>query len=147
VPTKNIPLPVEQSDVEIAFPAHALDIMPAMRDMPVEFQDGTSPWCDLQQCWFALGMSDRFSFEPATINGETLDPVKVFRHLKAIQGSFAPKHEHKVAAVSYLASIWMKSVIYGPPGTPDDQLRVLGEASLEEWLAYFNSADTEEEEE
>lgn len=139
-----IPMPVEISDATLAFPASALEFMPEWEEIPKEFQTGDSPWCDLQHVWFYDGMSQRFSFIPKEIDGVKLDPVKVYRQLQAIQGTFACKHQHKRAAVSYLASLWMDSVIYGPPDTPDDQLRVLGETPLEEWLEHFAEADTKE---
>jgi hypothetical protein len=31
-------------------------------------------------------------------------------HLKAIMGSFQPKHEHKTAGVAYLMSLWFEAV-------------------------------------
>lgn len=130
-------LPVDLNDASVAFPADALDYMPKYEDIPEEFRNGTSPWCDFQQCWFAMGLSRRFSFQPY----EGVDPAKAFRQLRAIQGSFAPKHEHKVAAVGYLASLWMESVIYGHPKCEDKNLKVLGEASLDMWLDYFADED------
>lgn len=39
-----------------------------------------------------------------------IDGDTAVRHLRAIQGSFAPKHEHKMEAVAYLASRWFTKV-------------------------------------
>jgi hypothetical protein len=44
---------------------------------------------------------------------EGVDGNLAFRHLSAIQRSFTPKHEHKEAAVAYLASLWFEDVDYG----------------------------------
>jgi len=41
-----------------------------------------------------------------------IDQNKALRHIKAILGSFEPKHEHKEAAAAYLLSLWFKSVKY-----------------------------------
>jgi hypothetical protein len=133
-----IPMPVEIDDVTLAFPANALEFMPKWEDIPEEFQLGRSPWCDLQRTWFALGLTEHFSFQPAEIDGTRLDGNTIFRQLRAIQGTFACKHEHKIAAVGYLASLWMEAVIYGPPDTKPEDLSVLGTASLEEWLEYIH---------
>ena len=138
----SIPTPVQITDADLAFPARALEFMPKWEDIPEEFRNGSSPWCDLQRTWFAYGLSERFSFQPATIDGALIDALAAYRQLAAIQGTYACKHEHKIAAVAYLASLWMESVIYSKPGTPDDQLTVLGEAPLNEWLAYFQQTST-----
>ena len=39
---------------------------------------------------------------------EEFDKNEVWRHLKACMGSFQPAHEHKVAGVGYLMSLWLK---------------------------------------
>ncbi len=40
-----------------------------------------------------------------------IDETDAKRHLKAVLGSFAPKHEHKEAACAYLMSLWFEDVI------------------------------------
>lgn len=141
-------LPREVSDVELAFPAHAMKLMPALADIPEEFKPqpfgpGTSPWLDLQRVWFCQGLSSRFSFVPTEVNGERLDGPTIMRHLSVIQGSFEPKHEHKEAAVAYLSSLWMEAVVYGPKDCEDEDLKALGEFSIEEWLEHFEAAAQE----
>lgn len=131
-----LPMPVKIKDVSYAFPADALDYMPKWEDIPDEFKD-RSPWCDIPDMWVSTGLSSRFSFQPATIDGEKVDAFMAWRQIDAIMRSFAPKHEHKVAAIAYLCSLWMESVIFGPAGCLDSELHVLGEASLDEWMEYF----------
>jgi hypothetical protein len=41
---------------------------------------------------------------------EGVDPEKAFRAIKATLGSFAPKHQHKEAAVAYMLSCWFAKV-------------------------------------
>lgn len=105
------PQPVD--DVLLAFPADVADLMPAMEEIPAEFRSlhastpESTKWLQLQRDWFYRGLKDpKFHCRP-DIDGET-----AYRHLKAIQGSFQPKHEHKQAAVAYLASRWFSEVEY-----------------------------------
>jgi len=102
------PIPVSQ--VDLAFPAHAHRLMPPMEAIPEEFRhDGarSSPvaekWLGFQRQWFYKGLEGvKFARK------EGIDAETAFRHLQCIQGSFQPKHEHKVAAVAYLASLWFE---------------------------------------
>jgi hypothetical protein len=41
-----------------------------------------------------------------------VDGELAIRHLQVIQASFEPKHEHKEAAVAYLASLWFTDFDY-----------------------------------
>lgn len=100
------PQPVE--DVLLAFPARVAHLMPpreeceqALHEMP----DRGRGWIEFQQRWFYEGLSPDTEFELR----EGVDPATALRHLKAIQGSFEPKHEHKEAAVAYLASLWFEA--------------------------------------
>lgn len=89
------------TDMDVAFPARVKHLMPPMADIPAEFHNGRGKWSKFQQDWFYSGL--------ATLNlipRDGIDLKIALRHLKAIQGSFEPKHEHKEAAVAYLASLW-----------------------------------------
>jgi len=102
----------EVSDVEIAFPAHVARLMPEYGSVSSE-----RTWLDFQADWFFSGL-DAAKFFPK----EGIDPEKALRHLKAIQGSFEPKHEHKEEAVAFLAGLWFDAVItktktYGEVGS------------------------------
>lgn len=102
--------PTEVDDLTLAFPANALEFMPS-REECEEALKALGPkdekkWRDFQHTWFFKGLpADVKLHMRKGIDGET-----AFRHLQAIQGSFAPKHEHKEAAVAYLASRWIKKV-------------------------------------
>ena len=95
--------PKSVSDVDVAFPSDALNIMPKMLDIPDEFKHCNSQWNRLFSDWFYSGI-DGSGLIPA----EGVNKVDAFRHLKVVAGSFAPKHEHKEAAFAYLASLWFK---------------------------------------
>jgi hypothetical protein len=102
--------PHDLSDVEVAFAAagrvHAL--MPTWEDIPENFRHHrgdteSKPWVDLQVAWFYGGLS-RAIVRPL----DGVDESKAWRHLSAIQHSFEPTHEHKQAAVAWLASRWFE---------------------------------------
>jgi hypothetical protein len=101
-------------DVTLAFPANVVaDLMPtreeceaALKAMP----DRGRGWREFQRQWFFHGLDPK-----TTVNlREGIDGKTAFRHLSAIQGSFEPKHEHKEAAVAYLASRWFEDVPSAP---------------------------------
>ena len=87
-----------------AFPADVSGLIPPLIDIPAVFKDwpGT-PWNEWQRRWFYQGLPHPL---PTPRDGIDLDTA--MGHLRAIQGSFQPRHEHKEAAVAYLASLWFK---------------------------------------
>lgn len=92
--------PQEVDDITLAFPSDVLCLMPPYDQIPAEFKR-TCRWVMFQQDWFYRGI------DPAgLIPRGGIDKRSALRHLAAIQGSFDPKHEHKEAAVAYLASRW-----------------------------------------
>lgn len=98
--------PTPITDVELAFPARVKHLMPPMLQIPAEFRNGRSPWCRLASDWFAHGLRD-----PAFHMTPGIDGNNATRQLSAILRSFEPKHEHKEAAVAYLASLWFVRVV------------------------------------
>ncbi len=110
----SMPYPV--SDVEVAFPANALDYMPSEEEceagldaLPAEEREG---WLKFQRVWFFRGLSRDAQIDLK----DGVDGRMAFRHLAVIQGSFAPRHEHKEAAVAYLCSLWFSAIEnYEPP--------------------------------
>lgn len=79
--------------------------MPPYDAIPDEFQQFNNPWARWQAEWFFRGID---GFPDAQ---EGIDKDAATRHLASIQRSMEPKHEHKQAAVAYLASRWL----VGPP--------------------------------
>jgi hypothetical protein len=98
------PQPVDA--VLAAFPGSVKHLMPKWDEIPEEFHHGHTPWNKLQSRWFFTGLPKETVWVPK----EGIDKDVALRHLKTIQGSFEPKHEHKEAAVAYLMSLWFESV-------------------------------------
>ncbi len=101
--------PVLLSKMDVAFPAHALRLMPATEAIPAEFKDRNSQtkWNRLFADWFYFGL-DKATFTPKA----GIDKSAALGHISAIMGSFEPKHEHKEAAVAFLFSLWFDDVTY-----------------------------------
>jgi len=97
--------------LDVAFGISDRDIkrlMPAMSDIPEEFKSGRdNKWREFQSDWFFYGL-----VKLSVTAKPGIDKGMAMRHLTAIQSSFAPKHEHKTAAVAYLASLWFTDVKY-----------------------------------
>jgi hypothetical protein len=93
---------------EVTFGMPAARLMPAYADIPAEFRnrgDFDNPFVRLQAEWFFRG----FKQWPLTPK-PGIDHKRALVHLNEIQRSWDPPHEHKVAAVAYLMSLW-----YLPP--------------------------------
>lgn len=102
--------PSEISNLQAAFPASVRHLMPRYEDIPDDFRrhggrGDAAKWVKAQNAWFFGGIK-----KSQFIRKSGVDAEKAFRHLAAIQGSFEPKHEHKEAAVAYLASPWFDDV-------------------------------------
>jgi hypothetical protein len=101
-------MPMQVNDVEIAFGGRTSELLPAYDTLPEEFQRERSPWCRLVDDWFFSGLTKERAALLITKPG--VDRVEAFRHLRAVMGSFEPKHEHKVAGVAWLMSEWFESI-------------------------------------
>lgn len=103
----SIPVP-DLTAVEIVFPAHVLDWAPRWDDIPEHFRsmNDKSEWSLIAHTWFNSGLAATTEFHAA----EGVDAKKAVRALKALLGSFQPKHEHKIAAAAYLLSCWFTKV-------------------------------------
>ena len=108
----NFSKPHEVSDVFQAFPARVSHLMPEYASIPRDFK-GRRMWVDWQQKWFYSGLTEM----PVPKAG--IDLKQAMRHLATIQGSFEPKHEHKEAAVAYLASLWFDAPGATSPLSPE----------------------------
>lgn len=108
--------PTPVSDVDLAFPARALEIMPTHEECETGLAaldpDERQKWLNLQRKWFFEGLPSTFQVALKTVDGERIDGETAWRHLQVIQGSYAPKHKHKEVAVAYLASLWFEDISY-----------------------------------
>ena len=88
------------------FPATVSHLMPAYEDIPDEFKDMNNHQGFLKfvDKWFFEGLKP----EEVPDGKVGIERHKAIRHLAAIQRSYEPKHEHKRAAVAYLASLWFE---------------------------------------
>lgn len=84
-------------------------LMPVYNEIPDEFKslNKQNKWLQFQSDWFYRGLEN---LKITTKDG--IDKTVALRHLAEIQRSWAPKHEHKMAAVAYLASLWFDDVNY-----------------------------------
>ena len=99
--------PMLVSDVDLAFPARALELMPPRDQIP----ELDRKWLDFQHDWFMRGLPEDCEIDLR----DGIDGDEAMRHLRVIQGSYAPKHQHKAEAVAYLASLWFRDVRYTRP--------------------------------
>lgn len=99
----NYDQPTEVSGVLLAFPGRLGELIPPMDIIPQEFKIGGNLWREWQSDWFFHGLKTMPKAKPG------IDATTAIRHLACIQESFEPKHEHKQAAVAWLASLWFES--------------------------------------
>jgi hypothetical protein len=100
--------PTEIDAATAAFPAGVRDLMPAYDEIRKEY-DSNRKWSNrLFNDWFFTGIESHDGLVPK----EGVDKTKALRHIRAVMGSWEPKHEHKEAAVAYLLSLWFDDVKY-----------------------------------
>lgn len=133
--------PFPLSKPEVVFPANALDFMPKEKDIPNEFWPGrgnetetSKKWLRFQNDCFYHGIKPSVQFYLK----DGVDGPTAFDHLNAIQGSYAPRHQHKMAAFAYLCSLWFDDVVWEPHTS--EELK----AMKEEQLAKENNRSTAE---
>lgn len=95
--------PIEIDRVDMIFGGSAMKILPPMEEIPEEFQNRNNPWNQWASEWFCQGLSGF----PNTKEG--IEEGAALSNLKCVMGSYSPKHEHKIAGVAYLASLWLES--------------------------------------
>lgn len=98
------PHPVD--DVQLAFPAGLGDLLPPMDVIPADYPHRRD-WERFQHAWFSGTLPADCQMEPA----DGIDAQAAGRHLTVLQTSYEPKHQHKVAAVAWLASRWFARVV------------------------------------
>ena len=98
----------EISKSDRAFPADALDWMPAWDEIPEEYRDRNNGtvWNKIVRRWFFSGLPEKVAFYPK----DGVDAERAVAVVQATLGSFAPKHEHKEAACAYMLASWFTKV-------------------------------------
>lgn len=95
--------------LDMAFGARAMEIMPAMKDIPKDFPNRRK-WKEVMGHWFFCGIKNaKWTPKPGVDQGKALAAIRT------VLGSFDPKHEHKEAAVAYMLSEWFEDVTYDKP--------------------------------
>ena len=85
----------------MAFPAieKGHPLLPSVQEIPEDYPDRRR-WLQFQRDWFFEG------YFPPLLRREGIDAETAFRHLSCLQRTFGIKHQHKEAAVAWLASLW-----------------------------------------
>jgi hypothetical protein len=76
--------------------------MPEWDEIPKQFFQDQNAWNKWATKWFFRGLREEDM--PTPKEGISLDVA--LKHLTCILSTLHPKHEHKEAAVAYLASLW-----------------------------------------
>lgn len=92
-------LPLEVSDVDMAFPTDGYTRLPP----PSVFKTVDRRYVAFVDEWFHRGIKSGIA---QLVPKEGIDPVKAIRHLKSVMGTWDTKHEHKIAGVAFLMGMW-----------------------------------------
>lgn len=102
--------PHEISMAQRMFPAGVVGtLMPEMDDIPAEFQERGTDWNRFVSDLFFNGQASAFN-RWNLYQRDEIDGQAAFTHLMTVLGSYEPKHEHKEAAVAWLASRWFEGI-------------------------------------
>lgn len=104
--------PKKVTGLDLAFGGSMKDLLPSKEEIPEEFWRGHNKWNTLVSQIFFCGGKIK-SMKPK----EGIDGKDALNHIKAILGSFEPKHEHKEAGCAYLFSLWFDEFEF-EPATP-----------------------------
>ncbi|RKN75023.1 hypothetical protein [Paenibacillus ginsengarvi] len=97
----------EVTDLNLAFGGDMKKLLPPYNEIPQEFRSERSKWNKVVSDWFYYGLKNA-EWNPK----EGVETQKALRHVKAIMGSWEPKHEHKEAGCAYLLSEFFHDVKY-----------------------------------
>jgi len=99
--------PQTVDQLTLVFPARITHLLPPYEEIPQEFKRlAGTPWNRWQARWFFKGLAP----EDIPVTKSGIDFSTAMHHLATIQRSYEPKHEHKEAAVAYLASLWFSGI-------------------------------------
>ena len=107
--TRVDPYPARGANPDLLPP---LDLIPEADQHPRAGDVEALKWLKFQRIWFFDGLPATLQLYPRP----GIDPKDAFDHLSVVQGSNGSKHEHKVAAVAWLASRWFTG--YNFDGVP-----------------------------
>ncbi len=100
----------ELTAADIAF--GGIKHMPEYDTLPENFKKSHDPFCKAVSSWFfsgAKGIPNGLIIDGVAFKAKPgVDTTKALRAIKAVLGSFQPKHEHKEAACAYMLSEWFE---------------------------------------
>lgn len=98
----------EMNGLDVAF--GNISHMPKYETVPDDFKRGSNVYCRAISSWFfsgAKGTPDGLIIGDAKFSAKPgVDRNKALAAIKAVLGSYEPKHEHKEAACAYMLSEW-----------------------------------------
>lgn len=94
--------PTEISTLDMVFPTTVRHLMPDYAEIREVYDRGNKWGNRLFSDWFYSGIKSTDGLIPR----DGIDKKKALRHIRAVMGSFEPKHEHKEAACAYLLDKW-----------------------------------------
>ena len=95
--------PIKVDDVSLVLGGDVTHLMPEYKNIPDEFKRYKGNiFVDFVSNWFFKGISKENLGR--LIPKENIDTNMALRHIKAVLGSWSPKHEHKIAGCAYLLS-------------------------------------------
>lgn len=97
----------EVTGLDLVFGGDMKKLLPAMTEIPQEFQQGHTKWNKVVSDWFFYGLKN-IQWKPRG----GVDEDMALRHVKAVMGSWEPQHEHKEAGCAYLLSEFFDDVTY-----------------------------------
>jgi hypothetical protein len=100
----NSPKPVIDGD--LAFPAHVIgNYLPLEEDIPKDFWKSSNRFNKMSE---AIFFGDATNWEFRIEKGIKLKLL--YPHITACLMSSEPKHEHKIAGIAYLLSLWCSEI-------------------------------------
>lgn len=78
-------------------------LLPPWESIPEAFRRGRDPWCKAVHKWFFEGLK-----KGALRARDGVDQGAALAHCSSIMRSFEPRHEHKIAGVAFLCSLWFE---------------------------------------
>lgn len=94
--------PVKVTGLDLAFGGDMSKLLPAWKDIPDEFKRHYgNKFVSIIENWFFSGLGANYG---KLMPKEGIDKSEALAHIKAVLGSFEPKHEHKTAGCAYLLS-------------------------------------------
>lgn len=104
------PVEVDNTQILIGLSGNISRYLPDYKDVPEDFKRDSGEaqkWCNIVRDFFYCGVIIK-----SVVMKDGIDKKLALGHVMAVLRSFEPKHEHKIAGVAYLMSLWFDNIIY-----------------------------------